>query len=133
MHCFKRGLLKSSRDGPSDMLLWLGTLPSQGRIFKALSIRTNFWVKLLANAVAPTPWMYADLAASLSKKYTTGDPDKKRLQAYVASNKGSTSSSYIGCLDSMTNSPTRVSFSQSPKHSSATPLGLMRTPPTVAG
>ena len=63
----KRGSLKSIREGLSEGLLWLGTRPNHDKILKRLSRPTKFLVNTLANLVAPTPWIYADLAASLSK------------------------------------------------------------------
>ena len=67
LHACSKGSSKHSLEGPSDRLLWLGTLPNQLRIRNLDSSLTNsksiLWVALLT----PSPLMHADRAAVLSK------------------------------------------------------------------
>ena len=52
---FKRALLKFKREGSSEGLLWLGTLPNQDSTCKRLSRSTNGLVNNFAIRVDPTP------------------------------------------------------------------------------
>ena len=52
---FKRALLKFKREGSSEGLLWLGTLPNQDSTCKRLSRSTNCLVSNFAIRVDPTP------------------------------------------------------------------------------
>ena len=66
LQALRRGLVNFRRDGSSAKLLWLGTRPNHDKSRSWNSSCTNVSVNNFATLVAPTPFIYADLAASLS-------------------------------------------------------------------
>ena len=66
LQALRRGLVNFRRDGSSAKLLWLGTRPNHDKSRSWNSSCTNVSVNNFATLVAPTPCIYADLAASLS-------------------------------------------------------------------
>ena len=85
------------------MFEWLGTTryPSKPRVY--LQTRLKIYKLLVMNDtaawVAPHPLMYEALTATLSRKKTTGQPIKNRIQSFVARRTGRASISYMGCSE----------------------------------